>query len=63
MFKEQFKTLQESSKVQSAILDAITKVDEDLSYKDFAKAVAGIIKEEYGSHNVKPFLDALKKEL
>ena len=42
-----------------AIDDAISSVDESLSYKDFALAVAAILKSEYGSHNFAPFMEVL----
>lgn len=42
---------------------AIAKVDESLSYKDFALAVATILKDEYGAHNFNPFMEVLHAEL
>ena len=55
-----------SSQAQSLanlIDDAIMKVDESLSYRDFAIAVAIILKEEYGSHNFGKFMEVLHAEL
>lgn len=55
-----------SSQAQSLanlINDAIMKVDESLSYRDFAIAVAIILKEEYGSHNFGKFMEVLHAEL
>lgn len=49
--------------VAKAINDAIESVDENLSYKDFALAVAAILKDEYGSHNFAPFMEILHAEL
>ena len=46
-----------------AMNDAIETVDENLSYKDFALAVAAILKDEYGSHNFTPFMEVLHAEL
>jgi len=46
-----------------AMNDAIETVDENLSYKDFALAVAAILKDEYGSHNFAPFMEVLHAEL
>ena len=46
-----------------AMNDAIETVDENLSYKDFALAVAAILKDEYGSHNFAPFMEILHAEL
>ena len=51
---------EDSSKIYSA-LDAA--IPEDTNIHSFAKAVAHFLKEEYGSHNVQPFLDTLNKEL
>jgi len=45
------------------IKDSISKIDDNLSYEDFAIAVANVIKDDYGTHNYKPFLDKLKEEL
>jgi hypothetical protein len=45
------------------INDAIMQVDESLSYRDFAVAVAIILKEEYGTHNFGKFMDVLHAEL
>ena len=47
----------------SAINKAIDSVDENLSYMDFALAVAKILKEEYGSQNFSPFMRILHAEL
>lgn len=53
----------ESDAVKKGIMKAINAVDESLSYVDLAKAVASVIKDEYGSHNIKPFMEVLHKEL
>ena len=46
-----------------AIDQAIAGVDESLGYSDFAKAVATILKDEYGAHNFSPFMEVLHAEL
>ena len=46
-----------------AMDQAITGVDESLSYKDFALAVGKILKDEYGAHNFDPFMEVLHAEL
>ena len=46
-----------------AIDQAIAGVDESLGYSDFAKAVATILKDEYGAHNFNPFMEVLHAEL
>lgn len=43
---------EESSKI-------VIDVPEDTSYKDFAIAVADVLKGDYGTHNFKPFIQAL----
>jgi len=47
----------------TVISKAIETVDKNLSYKDFALAVAKILKDEYGSQNFDPFMDMLYTEL
>jgi hypothetical protein len=47
----------------SKILKAIDEVDENLSYKELSSAVAKILKDQYGSHNIKPFIDDLQNKL
>lgn len=53
----------ESDALAKAIDKAMIKIDDSMSYKDFAQAVAKILVEEYGSHNYEPFLTELKKNL
>ena len=45
------------------INEAITQVDESLSFRDFAIAVGIVLKEEYGSHNFDKFMEVLHAEL
>jgi len=54
---------QESDELSKGINKAIIAVDDSLSYKDFALAVAKVLIDEYGDQNFKPFMDVLKKEL
>lgn len=53
----------ESETLQHAIVRAINEIDESMSYQDFAKAVANVLREEYGTHNFEPFMKTLKDEL
>ena len=67
-FKQQYLTeagLYENKAAEAAkaMDDAIASVDESLSYKDFALAVATILKNEYGSQNFNPFMKVLHAEL
>ena len=63
--KEFFPHLQENKAQQAAqaIDKALISVDESLSYKDFAFAVARILIDEYGQHNFMPFMEVLHAEL
>lgn len=47
----------------AAIDKAITSVDDSMSYKVFALAVAKILKDEYGSHNFASFMKVLHSDL
>tara|TARA_R110002126_G_scaffold79757_3_gene197828 strand:+ start:2854 stop:3087 length:234 start_codon:yes stop_codon:yes gene_type:complete len=49
--------------LHKAIDSAIEGIDDSLSYKDFADAVAMQLKDAYGKHNYKPFMDQLQKQL
>jgi len=50
--------------LQESLAQQINQVlPENLGYKEFAKAVAEILKDEYGSHNFDPFMDVLHAEL
>jgi len=64
--KDYFPEIIEESVAQDAakaMNKSIETVDPNLSYKDFALAVAAILKDEYGSHNFKPFMEILHAEL
>ncbi len=43
--------------------DAIKSVDANMSYKDFASAVAIVLRDEYGVHNYTKFMETLKNNL
>ena len=53
----------ESIKLADEINKSIEKIDDSMSYTDFALAVAKILKDEYGSHNFGNFMKVLHKEL
>ena len=62
--------LQELAGIQSSseqmyglIIKAIDSLNGDITYDSFAKAVAKILKNEYGEHNFKPFIKVLEQEL
>ena len=65
---EQFtnESLNESKKSEQLakeINKAINKIDDSMSYGDFALAVGEILRDEYGRHNFKPFMEVLKNDL
>jgi hypothetical protein len=50
--------------LSSKLADNISQViPEYTSIIDFAKAVAQILRDEYGSHNYKEFMDVLTQEI
>ena len=58
--------LQESEsgdKLAMGIYKAIDAIDPNLNYRDFASAVATVIKNEYGTHNIEPFMKELHSQL
>ena len=50
-------------KLAKLINNAIMTVDPNMSYVDFAKGVAQVLIDEYGTHNYEPFIKELKKSL
>jgi len=56
-------TENKAQEAASAIDKALMGVDESLSYKDFALAVARVLMDAYGQHNFMPFMDILHAEL
>jgi hypothetical protein len=42
---------------------AMIKIDDSMSYEDFALAVGQILRDEYGQHNFKRFMQVLHKDL
>ena len=59
--------LAEAGIYETATLDLAKEINkilpESLGYKEFAKAVARVLKDEYGSQNFKPFMNVLHDEL
>ena len=48
---------------ESLTQDLSNAIPEDTGYQEFAKAIARILKDEYGSHNFKAFMEVLHAEL
>jgi hypothetical protein len=61
--KDMIKESAQSDKLASEINRAIVKIDDSMSYVEFAHAVAKILRDEYGSHNYTPFINELRKKL
>ena len=61
--KDMIKESAQSDKLASEINRAISRIDDSMSYVDFAHAVAKVLKDEYGSHNYDPFIKELRKKL
>jgi len=53
----------ESDELAKQIDKAIIKIDDSMSYKDLALAVSKILKDDYGKHNFKAFMEVLHKDL
>ena len=52
-----------SEALAKAMDNAMIKIDDSMSYEDFALAVGQILRDEYGQHNFKPFMKVLHKDL
>ena len=52
-----------SQQLTNAINSAMIQIDDSMSYKDFADAVANILIDEYGTHNFTPFMEVLHARL
>ena len=52
-----------SEALGKAIEKAMIKIDDSMSYEDFALAVGQILRDEYGQHNFMPFMKVLHKDL
>ena len=53
----------DSDKLSKEINKSIGKIDDSMSYVDFAHAVAKVLKDEYGTHNYENFIKELRKKL
>ncbi len=62
-YEEFINESKDSDKLANEIEKAIIKIDDSMSYEDFALAVGKILKDEYGSHNYKGFMEVLHKNL
>jgi hypothetical protein len=61
--EDDIKESKESDALAKEIDKAMIKIDDSMSYKDFAIAVATVLRDEYGQHNYKPFMEELKNNL
>ena len=53
----------QSDKLSKEINKSITKIDDNMSYVDFAHSVAKVLRDEYGSHLYDKFIKELKNKL
>ena len=53
----------DSDALAKGINKAIIKIDDSMSYKDFALAVGKILRDDYGKHNFDSFMKVLHKDL
>ena len=53
----------DSDTLAKGINKAIIKIDDSMGYEVFALAVGKILKDEYGKHNFKAFMEVLHKDL
>ena len=52
-----------SEALAKAMDKAMIKIDDSMSYEDFALAVGQILRDEYGQHTFKLFMGVLHKDL
>ena len=52
-----------SEELAKSIDKAMIKIDDSMSYEDFALAVGQILRDEYGQQNFMPFMEVLHKDL
>lgn len=62
-FNELITESKDSDKLAIEISKAINKIDDSMSYTDFATAVAKILIDDYGQHNYEPFMKVLHSQL
>lgn len=63
VFEQFLNESKESDLLAKEIDKAIVKIDDSLSYEDFALAVGKVLRDEYGTHNFAPFMEVLHKDL
>ena len=62
-FKKFLNESKKSDSLAKAIDTAMIKIEDSMSYKDFALAVGQILKDQYGQRNFMPFMEVLHKDL
>ena len=67
-FKNQYlmeagETTTQATQLAKLINDSIISIDDSMSYKDLAQAVAKVLIDDYGQHNFGPFMKVLHSEL
>ena len=54
---------QKAKILSEKIVDEINKIDDSMSVKTLANAIAIVINDEYGNHNAEAFLNQLKTKI
>jgi hypothetical protein len=62
-FNELITESSKSDKLANEINKSINKIDDSMSYTDFAMAIAKILEDDYGKHNYEPFMKVLHTQL
>lgn len=62
-FEQKINESKKSEKLSDEINKAISKIDDSMSYEDFALAIGVVLRDHYGSHNYEKFMKVLHKFL
>tara|TARA_R110000751_G_scaffold7578_5_gene30790 strand:+ start:511 stop:753 length:243 start_codon:yes stop_codon:yes gene_type:complete len=54
---------EKSDTLVKGINKAMIEIDDSMSYEDFALAVGKVLRDDYGKHNYKGFMEVLHKDL
>ncbi len=62
-YKEHLDESKKSEALAAAIDKSMIKIDDSMSYEDFALAVGQILRDDYGKHTFDGFMKVLHKDL
>ena len=60
---EEYLNESQADKLSVGISKSMDKIDPNISYEDFAKAVGKILRDDYGKHNYEKFMKVLHEEI